>query len=91
VTNVASKRSALATQILFYLVERPTAADSARGVCEWWIGGGQPHDIVAVEAALEELARENLVRFDVLADGTRLWSAGPALAGAASRTQSNDG
>jgi hypothetical protein len=80
-THAPFKRSALAAQILAYLVERPAAADSARGICEWWIGGKAPTDIAAVEAALEELAAEQLVRFDLLADGTRLWSAGPALLG----------
>jgi hypothetical protein len=91
VTHARSKRSALAAQILAYLVERPTAADFARGVCEWWIGGKAPSDIAAVEAALEEFAAEHLVRFDVLADGTRLWSAGPALRGDPSPKRTNDG
>jgi hypothetical protein len=90
-TNAPSKRSALAAQILAYLVERPTAADSARGVCEWWAGGKAPMDIAAVEAVLEELAAERLVRFDVLADGTRLWSAGPALQSNATSKPPNDG
>jgi hypothetical protein len=81
------KRSALAAQILAYLVERPTAADSARGVTEWWLDGTA--DIAAVEAALVELAADRLVRLDVLADGTRLWSAGYAISGTAPSDSSN--
>jgi hypothetical protein len=66
-----------AARILAYLAERPTAADSPRGIAEWWLGGVV--DIAAVEVALEALAAEDLVRAETLADGTRVWSAGPAL------------
>jgi hypothetical protein len=89
-TCAPSKRSDLAAQILAYLLERPTAADSARGACEWWVGSKTLVDVIAVEEALEELAAEHLVRFDVLPDGTRLWSAGPALLSDPSANSSNN-
>jgi hypothetical protein len=84
------KSRSIATQILDYLSERPTAADTARGICEWWVSSDAPTDIAAVEAALEELAAAHLVRFDVIGDGTRLWSAGPALR-ARRHIRGNDG
>ena len=90
-THASHKRSAFATQILAYLRKRPTAADTARGVCDWWVGGKAPMDLPAVEAALEELAAEHLVRVDVLPEGTRVWSAGPALPDDSSPSSSNDG
>jgi hypothetical protein len=77
--NAQSKQQPLAARILDYLLEHPTAADSLRGVAEWWVGGEAVVDPAAVEAALEALATRNLVHAELLADGTRLWSAGPAL------------
>jgi hypothetical protein len=88
--NAQSKQPSLAARILDYLLEHPAAADSVRGVAEWWVGGKTVADPAAVEAALEALAARNLVQAELLADGTRLWSAGPALP-SFSRARRNDG
>src|SRR5436189_5992428 len=48
-TSAPTKRSALAAQILAYLLERPTAADSVRWACAWWVGSETPAGAVAVE------------------------------------------
>jgi hypothetical protein len=83
--NALSKRGPIAARILAYLADRPDAADSARGIAEWWLGGEAALDVAAVESALEALAREGLVRADRLAHGTRVWRAGPALHAGAGR------
>ena len=87
--HAQTNRSSIAARILDYLLERPTAADTARCIAEWWIGNGTIGDIAAVEAALESLAAKNLVQVKTLADGTQIWSAGANLRAAKSKPSSN--
>jgi hypothetical protein len=73
------KSRSTATQILDYLSERPTAADTVQGIAEWWIGDAAAGDIITVETVLHELKAKNLVQVRPLTDGTQIWSAGPNL------------
>lgn len=72
---------AIAAAIRDYLLRRPHAADTARGVGEWWLadhaGRFSRED---VEAALDYLAAREMVAAENNPDGRRIWRAGPRLA-----------
>jgi hypothetical protein len=65
----------IATEIGRYLRANPDAADSIEGVRQWWLA--QDNATVApsmVDAALEILISQGVVRVRILADGTRIYS-----------------
>jgi hypothetical protein len=70
----------IADALRAYVSARPNAADSARGIREWWNGGQvptpTPHQF---EQALLRLEAEGLVARERLPDGGELWRAAPPL------------
>jgi hypothetical protein len=65
----------VAMEIGRYLHAHPDAADSAEGVRHWWL----THEnakvaLTVVDAALDRLISQGVVRMRVLADGTRIYS-----------------
>lgn len=72
--------------IFAYLCERPAAADTPRGILEWWLAGHQPQPhLLLVLEALDKLEGVGVVRRIVNFDGNVLFAAGPAVAPAAGR------
>lgn len=52
----------LAASITRYLAQWPDAADTAEGICHWWIDlPGPPVPVACVQAALERLAERGRV------------------------------
>lgn len=71
--------SGLAQEILDYLKERPTAADTFDGIVHWWL----LHQryllgVTLVRSALDKLVSGNQVGQRTNADGTTLYFALPA-------------
>jgi hypothetical protein len=73
-----NKARAVADQILDYLRSHPQAADTARGIAEWWLAG-RAFDAALVNRALRMLAAEGHVVSETNPDGNRIWRAGPAI------------
>lgn len=72
--------SRIADALRRYGQRRPRAADSPRGIREWWLADFEPPPTAEqVAAALELLAQEGGFVRQLLADGSELWrpSAGP--------------
>lgn len=67
-------------RILAYWEAHPHAADSAVGICRWWLGAaGTTATLDEVEQALEEMVSAQQARRATLADGTTLYSRGPRV------------
>jgi hypothetical protein len=75
-----NKARAVAAQILDYLRAHPQAADTARGIAEWWLSG-RAVDTGLVNRALRMLAADGYVVSETNPDGNRIWRAGPAIPG----------
>ena len=75
-----NKARAIANKILAYLWAHPQAADTARGIAEWWLSG-RAFDAGLVNRALRMLAAEGHVVSETNPDGNRIWRAGPAIPG----------
>ena len=65
----------VAIEIARYLSANPDAADSVEGIRHWWL----THEnakvaLTVVDAALDRLISQGVVRMRVLADGTRIYS-----------------
>jgi hypothetical protein len=59
-----------------YLAEHPRAADTPKGICEWWIGGQMSNSSVAdVQEALDYLEGLGRLKRTVLAGGAVVYSA----------------
>jgi hypothetical protein len=69
---------AVAKAISAYLRSNPLAADTARGVLEWWLRG-TARDVEQVRRALDLLTARGIVVSARNPDGRRIWSAGPLL------------
>jgi Fe2+ or Zn2+ uptake regulation protein len=66
----------LATAIESYLSAHPAAADSAKGVAEWWIlGMGLKASINDVRRALELLMQRGVVEVQVMGDKRKVYRA----------------
>jgi len=48
--------------ILQYILEHQDARDTVRGIEKWWLPQARSYSIADVEAALQDLARQNLIR-----------------------------
>jgi hypothetical protein len=60
--DTANFRSAVASDILAYLVEHPDAEDTLQGILEWWLLEQQIKKWTAeVQMALAELVSQNMV------------------------------
>lgn len=71
----------IASAIRDYLLRRPHAADTARGVREWWlVDHARRFSREEVDAALDYLAARAMVAAENNPDGRRIWRAGPRLA-----------
>ena len=58
-----------------YVTEHPRAADTAKGICEWWVAPlGPDASMTDVQLALDYLAERNRLSRIVLADGTIIFS-----------------
>jgi hypothetical protein len=58
-----------------YVTEHPRAADTAKGICEWWVTGqGYTGSIVDVQNALDHLVQLGRLSRTVLADGTVIYA-----------------
>ncbi len=71
-------RERLAKLIAAYLARSPKAADTSKGISEWWLqelGAGVSHEDVV--RALEILIRRGVVERTRLADGTELFRSAP--------------
>lgn len=68
--------AAVAEKIVGYVRAHPRAADSAEGIRQWWIipYGGR-HSAQVVQAALDLLLSQGVVRRDVMPDGRTLYRA----------------
>ena len=75
-----NKARAIADEILGYLRAHPQAADTARGIAEWWLSG-RAVDTGLVNRALRMLAVDGYVVSETNPDGNRIWRAGPAIPG----------
>jgi hypothetical protein len=65
----------LSRVILRYLDTHTDAADTAEGISQWWVARQRYEDSkAAVERALAELVKQNLVKRSMLADGTVIYS-----------------
>jgi hypothetical protein len=65
----------VAIEIERYLRANPDAADSAEGVRHWWLSSENAKvGLDVVDAALDKLVSDGVVRVRKLADGTRLYS-----------------
>ncbi|TCV94649.1 hypothetical protein EC912_103134 [Luteibacter rhizovicinus] len=64
-------------QIVDYLQGHPCAADSVRGIREWWLGNDTEVDIALVEQALGQLLVQGRVTRVSLPDGSSLYT-GPS-------------
>jgi hypothetical protein len=72
------KARAVADHIVDYLRAHPQAADTARGIAEWWLAG-RAFDAALVNRALRMLAAEGHVVSETNPDGNRIWRAGPTI------------
>jgi hypothetical protein len=70
----------IATAIKDYLIEHPAAADSARGIADWWLPGmGIEASLDEVRAALDLLTKDGTVEVQVIIDGRNIYrTAAPA-------------
>jgi len=65
----------IAMEIGQYLRANPDAADSVEGVRQWWLTHENATVALAVvNAALDSLISQGVVRMRVLVDGTRIYS-----------------
>ena len=80
-----NKARAIADEILGYLRAHPQAADTARGIAEWWLSG-RAVDTGLVNRALRMLAADGYVVSETNPDGNRIWRAGQALRSPNERT-----
>jgi hypothetical protein len=61
--------------LLAYLSAHPSAADTAEGIAEWWLGGLEGSVTkVAVEQALQRLIDEGVVASKRIANGTVIYA-----------------
>jgi hypothetical protein len=62
-----------------YLTEHPRAADTPKGICEWWVASqGHTGSLADVQEALDHLVELGRLRCTILADGTAIYArAGP--------------
>jgi Fe2+ or Zn2+ uptake regulation protein len=59
---MAERHSELARQILRYLVTRPDAQDTVRGIASWWLmREAVERGVEAVQTALQQLVDDGLV------------------------------
>jgi hypothetical protein len=66
---------AVAAEILKHLEHHPNAADTARGVSEWWLDATRAQaDIAIVELALQRLADQGMMRMFKMPDGKQVFS-----------------
>lgn len=77
-TSEEAEIARLREAILDYLQRNPEAADTLRGIVNWWLPA-EPARIEAsrVERALEQLVAEGLVVKSVLVEGTVLYARAP--------------
>src|SRR5712691_5032764 len=80
VTRPSERIIAIAALIEQYVTEHPRAADTPKGVCEWWVAGqGYAASPAEVREALNHLVGGGRLHRTVLADGTAIYArAGPA-------------
>ncbi len=80
VTRPSERIIAIAALIEQYVTEHPRAADTPKGVCEWWVASqGHAASPAEVREALDHLVGGGHLRRTVLADGTAIYArAGPA-------------
>lgn len=65
-----------ADEIVRYLEAHPLATDTAEGVAQWWLTGGEAAlPPTLVRAALESLADAGIVSRRTLPDGTVMYGA----------------
>ncbi len=81
--NRLGRAADVAAVLRAYVLQRPGAADTFRGVSEWWLAGLEPPATLAdTLAALELLEREGLLERIRVDDGAELWRrARPSKAG----------
>lgn len=48
--------------ILRYFLAHPDARDTVEGIEQWWLPQAQPYSVGDIEAALQDLARQHLIR-----------------------------
>ncbi len=64
----------IASALRLYVRDRPNAADSERGIRDWWLGEFVPSpSLEQVIAALELLTNEGSFVRQVLDDGSHVW------------------
>lgn len=58
-----------------YVTEYPRAADTPKGICEWWVAPLRPDaSMTDVQLALDYLVERNRLSRIVLADGTMIFA-----------------
>lgn len=66
----------VAAAIRRYLIAHPGAADSERGIADWWVPQAAVEaSLEDVRAALDLLQREDIVETQMLADGRLIYRA----------------
>ncbi len=67
-------RAAVRAAILSYLSKHPRAADTAAGICSWWLPEeGVTGSVDVVEEVLEQLVEEEMLRRVRLPEGTVIY------------------
>jgi hypothetical protein len=65
----------IAALIERYVTEHPQAADTAKGICQWWLASQYYRAPLAdVQGALDHLVGLGRLRSTVLADGTVIYA-----------------
>lgn len=76
----AEQISRIRNAIVEHLERNPRAADTSKGIAEFWLSRTESVRLPLVIAALEELQSRGIVSADTLADGTVIYRrAGPGL------------
>lgn len=69
------RRQAIRGALLRYLREHPRAADTAAGICTWWLAEDGVNEVGdLVEHVLEALVAEGVMRRIGLRDGTQIYA-----------------
>lgn len=73
--GAADQGERLRAAIIRYLERNPEAADSGRGISEWWVpGSGEQPSAAQVRAVLDRLIADGILSRREMPDGTFVYS-----------------
>jgi hypothetical protein len=75
VARPSERINVIADIIERYVTEHPRAADTPKGICEWWVARqGYAGSLIEVQEALDHLVELGRLSRTVLADGTAIYA-----------------